>query len=76
MSQEVGRALHLVNKIQFLDSPEWFGVTTDEYFQVSVTALEPATLTWHRDRGKFRLMEDAKLQAIFEHVVRKLIQVI
>ena len=26
--------LHLVNKNQFLDSPEWFGVTTDEYFQV------------------------------------------
>ena len=33
MSQ-AGRALHLVNKNQFLDSPEWFGVTTDEYFQV------------------------------------------
>ena len=85
MSQ-AGRALHLVNKNQFLDSPEWFGVTTDEYFQVeyfkanaslsnvfpqvSVTALEPCTLlTWHRDRVKFCLMEDAKLQAIFDHVV-------
>ena len=97
MSQ-AGRALHLVNKNQFLDSPEWFGVTTDEYFQVeyfkanatlssvfpqvSVTALEPCTLlTWHRDRVKFCLMEDAKLQAIFDHVVgrdvvRKLMQVI
>ena len=47
-----------------------------------MTALEPGTLlTWHRDRVKFCLMEDAKLQAIFDHVVgrdvvRKLMQVI
>ena len=45
-------------------------------------ALEPCTLlTWHRDRVKFCLMEDTKLQAIFDHVVgrdvvRKLMQVI
>ena len=31
---QAGRALHLVTKDQFLDSPEWFGVTTDEIFQV------------------------------------------
>ena len=44
-----GRALHLVNDNQFLDSPEWFGVSTDEYFQVTVTALETSTiLMWHR----------------------------
>jgi hypothetical protein len=30
-----GRALHIVFPHQFLDSPEWFGVSTDEYFQVS-----------------------------------------
>jgi len=29
------RALHIVFPHQFLDSPEWFGLTTDEYFQVS-----------------------------------------
>lgn len=29
-----GRALHIVFPHQFLDSPEWFGVSTDEYFQV------------------------------------------
>ncbi|KMR04332.1 blood vessel epicardial substance [Lasius niger] len=28
-----GRALHIVFPHQFLDSPEWFGVSTDEYFQ-------------------------------------------
>ncbi|XP_021913396.1 blood vessel epicardial substance-like isoform X5 [Zootermopsis nevadensis] len=32
-----GRALHIVFPHQFLDSPEWFGVSTDEYFQVSET---------------------------------------
>ena len=42
MSQ-AGRALHLVNKNQFLDSPEWFGVTTDEYFQVEYFK---ANATW------------------------------
>lgn len=28
------RALHIVFAHQFLDSPEWFGVSTDDYFQV------------------------------------------
>ena len=46
-----------------------------------MTALEPGTLlTWHRDRVKFCLMEEPRLQAIFDHVVardvvRKLMQV-
>lgn len=31
-----GRALHIVFPHQFLDSPEWFGVSTDEYFQVCI----------------------------------------
>jgi len=76
-----GKVLHLVNKNQFLDSPEWFGVTTDEYFQVTVTALVDSTIiTWHRDKIKFCLMGDVRLQAIFDHVVgrdvvRKLMQV-
>lgn len=29
-----GNALHIVFPYQFLDSPEWFGVSTDEFFQV------------------------------------------
>ena len=66
---------------QFLDSPEWFGVTTDEYFQVTVTALEECSiLVWHRDRIKLEIMEDAHLHAVLDHivgrdVVRKLMQV-
>lgn len=34
-----GRALHIVFPHQFLDSPEWFGVSTDEYFQVNYYSL-------------------------------------
>lgn len=34
-----GRALHIVFPHQFLDSPEWFGVSTDEFFQVSALKL-------------------------------------
>ena len=57
------------------------GVTTDEYFQVSVTALEECSiLVWHRDRLKFHLMADSFLQVVFDHVlgrdvVKKLMQV-
>jgi hypothetical protein len=78
---QAGRALHLVTQNQFLDSPEWFGVTTDEYFQVTVTALEECSiLVWHRDRIKLEIMEDAHLHAVLDHVVgrdvvRKLMQV-
>ena len=78
---QAGRVLHLVTQHQFLDSPEWFGVTTDEYFQVTVTALEECSvLVWHRDRIKLTLMEDIHLQAVLDKViardvVRKLLQV-
>ena len=78
---QAGRPLHVVSENQFLDSPEWFGVTTDEYFQVSVTALDECSiLVWHRDRLKFHLMADSFLQVVLDHVlgrdvVKKLMQV-
>ncbi|KAF6211397.1 hypothetical protein GE061_011909 [Apolygus lucorum] len=76
-----GRALHIVFPHQFLDSPEWFGVSTDEYFQVSVTAMEESrVLLWHRDKLKLSIITDQFLQAVFDHilgrdVVKKLLQV-
>ncbi|XP_059485000.1 popeye domain-containing protein 3-like isoform X3 [Neocloeon triangulifer] len=76
-----GRALHIVFPHQFLDSPEWFGVSTDEYFQVSITAMEEArVLLWHRDKLKLSIITDQFLQAVFDHilgrdVVKKLMQV-
>ncbi|XP_071443888.1 popeye domain-containing protein 1 isoform X5 [Hetaerina americana] len=76
-----GRALHIVFPHQFLDSPEWFGVSTDEFFQVSITAMEESrVLIWHRDKLKLTIITDQFLQAVFDHilgrdVVKKLMQV-
>ncbi|EEB11347.1 popeye domain containing protein, putative [Pediculus humanus corporis] len=75
-----GRALHIVFPHQFLDSPEWFGVPTDEFFQVSITAMEESrVLIWHRDKLKLSIITDQFLQAVFDHilgrdVVKKLMQ--
>ncbi|CAG2063263.1 unnamed protein product [Timema podura] len=74
------RALHIVFSHQFLDSPEWFGVSTDEFFQVSITAMEESrVLIWHRDKLKLTIITDQFLQAVFDHilgrdVVKKLMQ--
>ncbi|XP_066906160.1 blood vessel epicardial substance isoform X5 [Halyomorpha halys] len=46
-----GRALHIVFPHQFLDSPEWFGVSTDEYFQVSETMSATKELNGHLGGG-------------------------
>ncbi|XP_043209794.1 popeye domain-containing protein 3-like [Amphibalanus amphitrite] len=76
-----GKALHVVSRDQFLDSPEWFSVLTDDYFQVSVTSLqESRVLVWHRDKLKLNIMEDQFLKAVFDNVlgrdvVQKLLQV-
>ncbi|KAJ8668605.1 hypothetical protein QAD02_010268 [Eretmocerus hayati] len=76
-----GKALHIVFSHQFLDSPEWFAVSTDESFQVSITAMEESrVLLWHRDKLKLSIINDQFLQAVFDHilgrdVVKKLMQV-
>ncbi|XP_030080050.1 blood vessel epicardial substance isoform X4 [Drosophila hydei] len=75
------RALHIVFPHQFLDSPEWFGVSTDDYFQVSIMAMEESrVLIWHRDKLKLSIMAEPFLQTVFDHilgrdVVKKLMQV-
>ncbi|XP_039961241.1 blood vessel epicardial substance isoform X1 [Bactrocera tryoni] len=75
------RALHIVFSHQFLDSPEWFGVSTDDYFQVSIMAMEESrVLIWHRDKLKLSIMAEPFLQSVFDHilgrdVVKKLMQV-
>ncbi|XP_023300765.2 uncharacterized protein LOC111682992 isoform X1 [Lucilia cuprina] len=75
------RALHIVFPHQFLDSPEWFGVSTDDYFQVSIMAMEESrVLIWHRDKLKLSIMSEPFLQTVFDHilgrdVVKKLMQV-
>ena len=75
------KALHIVFPHQFLDSPEWFGVSTDDYFQVSITSIEESRLLiWHRDKLKLSIIGDEFLQVVFDHilgrdVVKKLMQV-
>ncbi|XP_040576770.1 popeye domain-containing protein 3 isoform X2 [Lepeophtheirus salmonis] len=67
---QCGKPLHFVLPHQFIDSPEWFGVTTDEFFQISATALEDSRiLIWHRDRLKLTLMKNQFLQTVFEHII-------
>ncbi|CAL8108611.1 unnamed protein product [Orchesella dallaii] len=78
---QAGKPLHVILPFQFVDSPEYFGVATDELFQVTITALEESKLlVWHRDKLRLTIMNDEFLRVIFDHiigrdVVRKLIQV-
>jgi hypothetical protein len=32
--RQSGKLLHVVPRLHFVDSPEWFGVASDELFQV------------------------------------------
>ncbi|XP_035208156.1 blood vessel epicardial substance-like isoform X1 [Stegodyphus dumicola] len=67
-----GHALHIVDSKQFLDSPEWFGVCTNDNYQVSVTALEECRLlVWHRDKLKLSISNDQFLQAVFDNILGK-----
>lgn len=81
MVSQSQKALHIVFPHQFLDSPEWFGVSTDDYFQVSIMAMEESrVLIWHRDKLKLSIMTEPFLQVVFDHilgrdVVKKLMQV-
>uniref|UniRef100_A0AAG5DVR5 POPDC1-3 domain-containing protein n=1 Tax=Anopheles atroparvus TaxID=41427 RepID=A0AAG5DVR5_ANOAO len=75
------KAHHIVFPHQFLDSPEWFGVSTDDFFQVSIMAIEESrVLIWHRDKLKLSMIAEPFLQSVFDHilgrdVVKKLMQV-
>lgn len=67
-----GHALHIVDSKQFLDSPEWFGVCTNDNYQVSITALEECRLlVWHRDKLKLSISNDPFLQAVFDNILGK-----
>ncbi|XP_076373448.1 popeye domain-containing protein 3-like isoform X2 [Tachypleus tridentatus] len=67
-----GHQLHIIDSHQFLDSPEWFGVTSDDCYQVTVTALEESRLiVWHRDKLKLSICGDTFLQAVFDNILGK-----
>ncbi|KAI9559318.1 hypothetical protein GHT06_016107 [Daphnia sinensis] len=75
---EKGRTLYAVSPMQFLDSPEWFDISSSDVFQVSIQACEESrVLLWHRDKLQSILQKDAFLQSVFHQilgrdVVRKL----
>ena len=72
MVRQSGKLLHVVPRLHFVDSPEWFGVAADDLFQISATALEETkVLVWHRDKLKLTLMENPYLHTVFEHIVAR-----
>lgn len=69
-----GRPLQIVDRFEFLDSPEWFGVcgTGGDKFQVTMTAMDRCrVVVWNRDKLKLTISGDTFLQAVFDNVVGK-----
>lgn len=72
LASQNGRGLQIVDKHEFLDSPEWFGVCSTDYYQVTTTALEKCrVVVWNRDKLKLTISGDAFLKAVFDNVVGK-----
>ncbi|KAK8788837.1 popeye domain-containing protein 1-like [Amblyomma americanum] len=67
------RPLQIVDRLEFLDSPEWFGVCGGgDNFQVTTTAMERCrVIVWNRDKLKLTISGDSFLQAVFDNVVGK-----
>lgn len=56
LASQKGRPLQIVDRLEFLDSPEWFGVCSGDSFQVTTTALERCRLVvWNRDKLKLTI---------------------
>ncbi|XP_053212946.1 popeye domain-containing protein 3-like isoform X2 [Panonychus citri] len=65
-----GRAIHLIDGHQFIDSPEWFGVGTSDAYQVTIVALEECRLiVWHRDKLKLIISDDIYLKTLMDSVL-------
>lgn len=72
LASQKGRPLQIVDRNEFLDSPEWFGVCCGDNFQVTTTALERCRLVvWNRDKLKLTISGDSFLQAVFDNVLGK-----
>lgn len=67
-----GQTLHIIDSHQFLDSPEWFGVGSNETYQVSIVALEESRLlVWNRDKLKLSISCQPYLQAVLDNILGK-----
>ena len=47
--RQSGKMLHVVPNLHFVDSPEWFGVAADEFFQVSKRAEKKININGSSD---------------------------
>lgn len=67
-----GITCHIIDCYQFLESPEWFGMSTTDTYQVSFIALEESQiLVWNRDKLKLSISSDRYLQTILDHILGK-----
>ncbi|KAL1468501.1 hypothetical protein MTO96_025340 [Rhipicephalus appendiculatus] len=65
------RPLLIVDPLELLDSPEWFGLcgSGGDKFQVTVTAMDRCrVVVWNRDKLKLTISGDTFLQAVFDDV--------
>ncbi|KAK4010266.1 popeye domain-containing protein 3 isoform X2 [Daphnia magna] len=64
------KMLHFIHPMQFLDSSDWFQVSSDDIFQVSIRACEESrVLLWHRDKLRVILQKDAFLQSVLHEIL-------
>jgi len=66
------KMVHVIDSHQFLDSPEWFGVGSNETYQVTIMALEESRLMiWHRDKLKLSICTEPYLQCLLDNILGK-----
>ncbi|KAG1681968.1 Blood vessel epicardial substance-B [Nymphon striatum] len=66
------KVLHTVSARSFLDAPEWFYATSNDYYQVSITAAEDSeVLIWNKDKLKLTVYGDKFLQTVLDHILSK-----
>ncbi|RWS31268.1 popeye domain-containing protein 3-like protein, partial [Leptotrombidium deliense] len=67
-----GKTMHLIDAHQFIDSPEWFGVGSNDTYQVTIMALEECrVIIWHRDKLKLSIADEPYLQAVMDNILGK-----
>lgn len=66
-----GKATHAIEKHQFVDSPEWFGLGGDKA-PTTIKAMEVTKLmTWNRDKLKLTIADNDYLKAVLDNILGK-----
>ncbi|KAH7947140.1 hypothetical protein HPB52_007744 [Rhipicephalus sanguineus] len=67
-----GRPPQTVDRLEFLHSPDRFGVRGGDKSQVTMTAMDRCRVVmWKRDKLKLTISDDTFLQVVFDNVVGK-----